>query len=323
MQTHSRYGHGMGNIMVALAPGDMIITAVSNGGTINIKNACEVSQLCLTHHAWTAIRHPIQANLQAVRHNIDSFVQVELEPVTGIVWHYQRRRQPSMRNVGSEVAAGSNERDTSVAGENTRQRRPNENSNLQTEVPPSTTGGALSGPLQQFRHVQWEQPNNNASSADDNPLVANAATEAAREALASFGEGAPAGMIHALATWSASHVRARRATRAPNHWCWSITTVCWPIARAMCHNGVDQGLCCRSMATRFGMNAAGVRQRPIASWEAEGTTCGYTFNPGALPPGAQSLGENERVVSHTNPRVSQVATTHLDRLVQIRWTELS
>ena len=44
MQIHSRYGHGMGNVMIALAPGDMIVTAVSNGGTIGIKNACEVLQ---------------------------------------------------------------------------------------------------------------------------------------------------------------------------------------------------------------------------------------------------------------------------------------
>ena len=226
-----------------------------------------------------------------------------------------------MRNVDPEVATGSTERNTSVAGECTWQRRLNENSNPQTEVPPSKTDGALGGPLQQLRHVQWEQPSSNAPLVDNSPLVANAATEAARPALASFGEGAPADMIHALATWFASHVRDRRATRAPNHWCWSIATVCWLIARAMRHSSADQGLSCRSMATRFGMNAAGMRQRPIAAWEAEGTTCGYTFNPGTLFPGAQSLGENESVVSHTNPRVSEDATAHLARLVQITWTE--
>ena len=146
MHTHSRYDHGMGNIMIALAPGDMIITAVSNGGTINIRNACEVLQLSLTHHAWTAIRHPIQANLQAARHNIDSLVQIELEAVTGTVWHYQRRRQPSMRNVDSEETAGSTERNTSATRESACQRRLNENSNPQTEVPPNKTDGT---------HTQW------------------------------------------------------------------------------------------------------------------------------------------------------------------------
>ena len=140
------------------------------------------------------------------------------------------------------------------------------------------------------------------STATHSLLIISTATKAARETLASFGEGAPADMTQALATWLASHVRARRATRAPNHWCWSITTVCWLIARAMRHNGADQGLSCRSLATRFGTNAAGMRQRPIASWEAEGTTCDYTFNPGTLPPGAQSLGEHESVVSHNQPK---------------------
>ena len=231
MHIHSRYAHGMGNIMIALAPGDMIITAVSNGGTISIRNACEVLQLSLTHRAWTAIRHPSQANLQAARHNIDSFVQIELEAVTGTVWHYQRKRQPNMRKVDSDEAAGSTERNTSATGENAWQRRLNENSNPQTEVPPNTTDGALSGPLQQLRHAQWERSIKNVPSVDNNPLAANVATEAAREALASFGAGAPADMIHALATGFASHVRARRATRAPNHWCWSITTVCWLIAK--------------------------------------------------------------------------------------------
>ena len=75
------------------------------------------------------------------------------------------------------------------------------------------------------------------------------------------------------------------------------------------------------MASRSGMNAAGMRQRPIAAWEAEGTTCSYTFNPGTLPPGAQSLGESESVVSHTSPRISEGAAAHLARLFQIIWTE--
>ena len=69
------------------------------------------------------------------------------------------------------------------------------------------------------------------------------------------------------------------------------------------------------------MNAAGMRQRPIATWEQEETTCEYAFDPGTLPPGAQSLGEHESVVSHTNPRVSRAVFTHLDRLIQAIWTE--
>lgn len=121
-------------------------------------------------------------------------------------------------------------------------------------------GGTLSGPLQQLSHVQWEQITD-ASPVDNNPLVACMSSEAAREALTSFGAGASADMVQALATWIASHVRVRRATRAPNHWCWSTTIVCWLIAR---HNGREQGLSARSLATRFGMNAAGMRQRPIA-----------------------------------------------------------
>ena len=195
--------------------------------------------------------------------------------------------------------------------------------NPQTEGLTSTTSGELDGALQHLRHVQWEQPNSNVPSADLNPFAANAATDAAREALPSFGGGASANMIHALATWFASHVRARHSTRAPNHWRWSTTTVCWLIARAMRHNGAGQGLSCRSMASRFGMNAAGMRQGPISAWDAEGTTCNYTFNPGTLPPGAQSLGENESVVTHTSPRISEDAAEHLERLVQIIWTENS
>ena len=79
----------------------------------------------------------------------------------------------------------------------------------------------------------------------------------------------------------------------------------------------------RFLASHFGMNAAGMRQRPIATWEQGGTTCAYAFDPGTLPPGAQSLGEHESVVSHTNPRVSRAAVTLLDRLVQAIWTEPS
>ena len=195
--------------------------------------------------------------------------------------------------------------------------------NPQTEGPTSATSEELNGALQHLRRVQWEQPSSNVPSADLNPLAANAATDAAREVLASFGGGAAANMIHALATWFASHVRARHSTRAPHHWRWSITAVCWLIARAMRHNGADQGLSCRSMATRFGMNAAGMRQRFLSAWGAEGTTCNYTFNPATLPPGAQSLGENESVVSHTSPRISEDAAAHLERLVQTIWTENS
>ena len=251
----------------------MIVTAVSNGGTIKIRSACEVMHITLTRHVWVAICHPIQANLQAARHNIDPVVQIEIESVTGIVWHYQRRRQPNRWSKDSEEPAGTPERNTTGTGEDNSQRRHNESTNPQTEGPPSATSGEFNGPLQQLRHAQWEQPNSNAPSVDHNPLVASAATDAAREVLASFGEGAPANMIHALATWFASHVRTRHSTRAPNRWCWSITTVCWLIARAMRHNGAEQGLSCRSMASRFGVNAAGMRQRPIAAWEAEGLTC--------------------------------------------------
>ena len=78
IRIHSRYDHGMGNIMMAIAPGDMIVTAVPNGGTIKIRSACEVIQISLTHHAWVAICRPLQANLQAARHTIDPVVQIEL-----------------------------------------------------------------------------------------------------------------------------------------------------------------------------------------------------------------------------------------------------
>ena len=73
MQMHSRYNHGRGNVMIALAPGDMIITSVANGSTINIRNACEALHLSLTQHAWTVIRHPIQANIQPDTTSILSF----------------------------------------------------------------------------------------------------------------------------------------------------------------------------------------------------------------------------------------------------------
>ena len=44
-QIHSQYGHGSGNAIIALGPGDMIITAVSIGGAINIRNAGEAMHL--------------------------------------------------------------------------------------------------------------------------------------------------------------------------------------------------------------------------------------------------------------------------------------
>ena len=172
MQIHSRYDHGMGNVMIALAPGDMIITAVPNGGTINIRSACEALQLSLIQHAWTAIRHPIQANLHAARHSIDSLVQIELESVTGTVWHYQRRRQPDTRYMDPGTTTGTTERNTTVTWESTGQSRPNEEANPQ--APTTANGGALSGPLQYLSHVQWDQ-DSNASPVDNNPLVAGMA----------------------------------------------------------------------------------------------------------------------------------------------------
>ena len=62
---------------------------------------------------------------------------------------------------------------------------------------------------------------------------------------------------------------------------------------------------------------------PIATWIQGDTTHVYAFDPGTLPPGAQSLGEQESIVSHTNPRVSHAAGTTLNRLVQLIWTELT
>ena len=269
-QIHSQYDHGSGNVIIALGPGDMIITAVSIGGTINIRNAGEAMHLPLTQHAWAVIRHPAQANLQAARHNIDAFVQVEMESVTGTVWHHQRRRHVVTRHRDPTTSSESAEQNAPATDGRFGQRRPNEEANPRTPYTASTS--TLGGSLQHMCHVQWESVLN-APVVDNNPLVANIAREAAGEVLSSFGTGASAEMTQALATWLASHVRNRRETRAPNHWCWSITTVCWPISRAMRHNGNQQGLNVRFLASHFGMNAAGMRQRPIATWEQGGTTC--------------------------------------------------
>ena len=261
-QIHSQYDHGSGNVIIALGPGDMIITAVSIGGTINIRNAGEAMHLPLTQHAWTVIRHPTQANLQAARHNIDAFVQVEMESVTGTVWHHQRRRQVVTRHRGPTTNSEPAEQNTAMADGECRQGRPNEEAN--PRAPHTTSTSTLGGSLQHMRHVQWESTLN-APAVDNNPLVANLAREAVGEVLSSFGAGAPAEMTQALATWLASHVRSRRETRAPNHWRWSITTVCWLISRAMRHNGNEQGLNAWFLASHFDMNAAGMWQRPIAT----------------------------------------------------------
>ena len=266
------------------------------------------------------IRHPTQANLQAARHNIDAFVQVEMESVTGTVWLHQRRRHVGTRHRDPTTISESAEQNASTADGRCGQERPNEEANPRT--PHTISTSTLGGSLQHVRHVQWETTHN-APVVDNNPLVADLARAAAGEVLPSFGTGASAEMTQALATWLVSHVRNRRETRAPNHWCWSITTVCWLISRAMRHNGNEQGLNVRFLASHFGMNAAGMRQRPIATWEQGGITCAYTFDPGTLPPGAQSLGEHESIVSHANPRVSRAAGALLDRLVQAIWTEPS
>ena len=164
------------------------------------------------------------------------------------MWHYRRRRQPEPGYMDPETVTGNTQRHTTGASGSIGQSRPNEEANPQ--APSAASGGTLSGPLQQLSHTQWEQAND-ASPVDNNPLVASMSSGAAREALTSFGAGASAGMVQALATWIASHVRVRRATRAPNHWCWSTTIVCWLIARAICHNGRERGLSARSLATRF------------------------------------------------------------------------
>ena len=62
--------------------------------SIKVNNTCDSIEAVLTHDAWIAIHHPIQANLQAARHLLDPATQIELESVTGTVWDYQRRRQP-------------------------------------------------------------------------------------------------------------------------------------------------------------------------------------------------------------------------------------
>ena len=318
IQIHSQYDHGSGNVIVALGPGGMIIAAVSIGGTINIRDAGEAMHLPLTQHACAVIRHPTQANLQAARHNIGAFVQVEIESVTGTVWHHQRRRRAATMHRDTTATTEFAEQNASRVDGSYDQRRPSDEANPGTPCTASTS--TLGGSLPHMCHAQWESILN-APVIDYNPLVASVAREAAGEVLSSFGAGASADMIHALATWIVSHVRNRHATCAPNHWCWSIPTVCWLNSRAMQHNGNEKGLSVRSLASHFGMNAAGMRQRPIATWEQGGTTRAYAFDPGTLPPGAQSLGEQESVVSHTNPRVSRAANTLLDRLVQAIWTE--
>ena len=267
LQIHSRHDHGSGNVIIALGPGDMIITAVSIGGTINIRSAGEAIHLPLTQHAWTVIRHPTQANLQAARYNIDASVQVEMELVTGTVWHHQRRRQVVTSRRNTVTTAENAERNAATAGEERGQETPSEETN--TRASPTTRIDTLGGSLQHMRHVQWESIPN-APVVDYNPLVANLAREAAGEVLSSFGGGAPAEMTQAFATWLVSHARIRRETRAPNHWCWSITTVCWLISRAMRQGGSEQGLNVRFLASHFGMNAAGMRQRPIATWGTGG-----------------------------------------------------
>ena len=51
LQIHSQHGHGSGNVILALGPGDVIIIAVSIGGTINIRNAGEAMHLRTPHPA--------------------------------------------------------------------------------------------------------------------------------------------------------------------------------------------------------------------------------------------------------------------------------
>ena len=142
MQMRSRYNHGRGNVMIALAPGDMTITSVANGGTISIINACEALHLSLAQHAWTVIRHPIQANLQSARHNIDPVVQIELESVTGVVWHYQRRCQPESGYIDPETVTGNTGRHTTEDSGSAEQSRPNEEGNPQA-------------PYRMRGHAQW------------------------------------------------------------------------------------------------------------------------------------------------------------------------
>ena len=321
MDVHCQFEHGLGNVRIALAPGDIIVTTVVNGGTIQIRSACESMQVPLTHHARVAIHHPVQANMRAARHTIDPTVQIEFELVVGTVWLYQRRRQgnnvrePRTNRQSCDGARPDNrEAETDgAAAPNTR--------DVPMEEPIHRPHDGLDGTLRQLRHVAWENSDEDTATIDHNPAAANNATQASREILASFGTGATEAMIRAYAAWIARHVRARQATSAPNHWCWALTTVCWLISKAMQHDGSTHGLSCRAMASNFGMNAAGIRQRPLSAWIAAGTRCDYNFAPGTLPPGAQSTGENESVVSHTNTRLSGEAARYLDRLIQIIWTE--
>ena len=180
LQVHSQHDHGGGNVAIALGPGDMIATAVSAGGTINIRNAGETIHLHLTQHAWSVIRHPTQANLQAARHNIDATVQVEMELVIGTVWHHQRRRHPVSRNRETVPPTGSEDRTSSAPGED--RDRGTTSEGIHARTPSAATIGTLGGSLQHMRHVQWES-SHNVAAVDPNPLVADLAREAAGEAI--------------------------------------------------------------------------------------------------------------------------------------------
>ena len=331
MDAYCQFEHGPGNVRIALAPGDTIVTTVISGGTVQIRNSCESMQIALTHHAGVAIHHPIQADMRAARHGIDPAIQVVLESATGNVWIHQRRRQNSaareQHNRHGRRANDDGERTNPCETEADDTTNPTPG-DVPMEATPHNPHGELQGTLGQLRHVTWGSSSESATTVDHNPEVATNATHASREVLATFGTGASDDMIRDFAAWIARHVRARHATSAPNHWCWALTTVCWLISKAMQNDGAAHGLTCRAMATSFGMNAAGIRQRPLTTWTSPNSTAApggapreYEFPPGTLPPGAQSTGENESVVSQTNARLSSEANTHLNRLIQSIWTE--
>ena len=223
MDTYCQFEHGPGNVRIALAPGDTIVTTVISGGTVQIRNSCESMQIALTHHAGVAIHHPIQADMRAARHGIDPAIQVVLESATGNVWIHQRRRQNSaareQHNRHGRRANDDGERTNPCETEADDTTNPTPG-DVPMEATPHNPHGELQGTLGQLRHVTWGSSSESATTVDHNPEVATNATHASREVLATFGTGASDDMIRVFAAWIARHVRARHATSAPNHWCW-------------------------------------------------------------------------------------------------------
>lgn len=171
--------------------------------------------------------------------------------------------------------------------------------------------------MQCVSHVKWPQHVPWANSSWNNQQIVEESTQAAREVIEALGGGTPENMVHALGQWIIDHVKARRHAGARNQWCWPMTFTCCIISIALRHAETGSEHDCRTLLDRFGVTVGGARQNPFQRWCNLDDTRNANFEPGTLPPGAQSQGRRGSLVSRVRINLSDATVGRLGNVIRM------